>query len=1060
MTAPTSKRTVKPIAFYLPQYHPIPENDAWWGKGFTEWNNVTRARPLFRHHQQPRVPERLGYYDLRNPETQEAQARLARAFGVHGFCYYYYWFNGRKLLNRPIDQMLASGSPDFPFCICWANENWSRNWDGQHRHILMQQDYSPEGTLAFIQDIIPMMQDSRYIRHEGKPVLVVYRISNIPDWRRVADRWRNECRKAGLGEIHLCAVRFGLEPLQGQPYEHGLDSYILFPPHEAARADLRDEVADLHPEFGGELFSYDAVVEGDLDRFEDGYPWPVHRGAMMAWDNTARRHFASRIFQGATPPKFRGWLRNILRQEDAHNPSSESLLFINAWNEWAEGTYLEPDQQFGTAYLEAVQSALQGYNVPEFETPLATGAPRTPVKGSQVSRLRAARMFDQNFQRQWLPGNVQTDPDKPTLLLCAHISGHQLYGGERSFLDVIRALDGLGYNLVVTLPSGNNPDYIADIRQHVVGIYVMPYPQWRDDREPIERLTLCFKQIILNHGISVVHANTITLLEPLEAARRLGVKAVIHARELVMMDEGLCAQIGQSPLQIIANVLKRSDAIIANSSATAQTFAKPRKTFLAYNAVSTGAFTTAGRPDTPMRFGIVSSNLPKKGVADFVETVRRHGHKLANVEFVVVGPERPETKVWVKEIAAGDLPANLKFVGYRESPQLAMDELDVLVSLSEFAESFGRTIAEAAAAGKPTIAYHWGAVPEVIKDGKTGVLVGYRDIDALADAMKTLSASPERVAEMGQAARSFIETRFSQEVLQNSLRKAYKKILAGTKPTASAQLTLPTIIVPIYNAAEAFSDCLSSLLEHTPHGTYRAIFINDASTDPRIAELLEGVADQDHITVVTNPENLGYTRSINLAIRMVEGSDIVLLNSDARVTANWLDGLQLAARESEKVGTVTAMSDNAGAFSFPKQGIANPCPAWMQPDEFAATLLQATGGLQPVSVPTGSGFCMYIRAGLMNEIGLFDEDAFPRGYGEENDFCMRAEAAGWSNLITPWSYVFHVRTASFGHEKETLIKAGVDEVIRRHPTYTARVKEAFGSDEMAALREAAGACYR
>jgi len=1059
MTAPTSKRTVKPIAFYLPQYHPIPENDAWWGKGFTEWNNVTRARPLFRHHQQPRIPERLGYYDLRNPETQEAQAELAGAFGVHGFCYYY-WFNGRKLLNRPIEQMLESGKPDFPFCICWANENWSRNWDGQHRHVLLQQDYSPEGTLAFIQDIIPMMRDPRYIRHEGKPVLVVYRISNIPDWRRVADRWRDECRKAGLGEIHLCAVRFGLETLQGQPYEHGLDSYVLFPPHEAAREDIRDMVADLHPEFGGELFSYDAVIDGDLERFEEGYPWPVHRGAMMAWDNTARRHFASRIFQGATPPKFRGWLRNILRQEDAHNPSSESLLFINAWNEWAEGTYLEPDQQFGTAYLEAVQSALEGYDVSAAGTPLATGKIPAPVEGLQVSRLRAARLLDQNVQRQWLPGQAEVDADQFSLLLCAHISGHQLYGGERSLLDVIRAFEGLGYNLVVTLPSGNNPDYIADILPHVTGIYVLPYPQWREDREPIERLTLCFEQIILDHKISAVHANTITLIEPLEAARRLGVRTVTHARELVTMDEGLCNQIGQTASEIIANVLQRNDAIIANSNATAQTFAKPGKTFLAYNAVTADAFTPAGQPKATIRFGIVSSNLPKKGVADFVETVRRHGHELGNAEFIVVGPERPETQAWMEEIALGDLPDNLKFVGYRESPQLAMDELDVLLSLSEFAESFGRTIAEAAAAGKPTIAYHWGAVPEVIKDGKTGLLVGYRDINALADAMKSLAASPERVFQMGQAARRFVEARFSQEELQNSLRKAYKKILTGAKPALSAPLTKPTIVIPIYNAAEAFADCLAALLDHTPKGGYRAILVNDASTDPRIAQLLEGVADQDHITAVTNTKNLGYTRSINLAIRMREGSDIVLLNSDARVTANWLDGLQLAARRTEKVGTVTAMSDNAGAFSFPKQGVANPCPAWMEPDEFAATLLQATGSLNPVAVPTGSGFCMYIRAGLIEEIGLFDEDAFPRGYGEENDFCMRAESAGWSNLITPWSYVFHVRTASFGQEKEQLIRTGVSEVIRRHPTYTTRVKEAFGSHEMMALRDAAGACYR
>ncbi len=255
--------------------------------------------------------------------------------------------------------MLQSGQPRLPFCVCWANENWSRNWDGQNRHVLLEQSYTEESNRQLIREFITMMKDPRYIRHNGKPVLLVYRIRVIPNWLETAKMWREECRLAGVGEIHLCAVRFGLEPLDGQPSEFGVDAFVLFPPHESEKVDVKANVLDLSSDFNGTIFSYDAVVDGDLDRFEDGYPWAVHRGTMLGWDNTARRPRDSRIFVGATPARFHHWLREILRQEDTHNPDTNSLVFINAWNEWAEGTTLEPSARFGRGYLEATRSALQ-----------------------------------------------------------------------------------------------------------------------------------------------------------------------------------------------------------------------------------------------------------------------------------------------------------------------------------------------------------------------------------------------------------------------------------------------------------------------------------------------------------------------------------------------------------------------------------------------------------------------------------------------------------------------------------------------------------------------------
>lgn len=353
-----NQRRVKALAFYLPQFHPIPENDLWWGKGFTEWNNVIRGRPLFRYHYQPRLPADLGLYDLRLSEVREYQARLAHEYGLYGFCYHFYWFNGRKLLEAPIEGMFRSGRPRLPFCVCWANENWTRNWDGHSRHVLVEQVYSAYSNRALIREIIPMMKDKRYVRHQGRPVFLVYRISIIPNWLETAEMWRDECRRAGVGEIHLAAVRFGLEPLQGLPEQHGLDAYVIFPPHECRRDDIKPLVHDLDKGFRGEIFSYDGVVEGDLHRFKDGYPWPMHRGLMLGWDNTARRLLEARIFHGATPGRFRYWFQSVLEQETRFQGDQDSLIFINAWNEWAEGTALEPDQKFGLGYLEAIKSVL------------------------------------------------------------------------------------------------------------------------------------------------------------------------------------------------------------------------------------------------------------------------------------------------------------------------------------------------------------------------------------------------------------------------------------------------------------------------------------------------------------------------------------------------------------------------------------------------------------------------------------------------------------------------------------------------------------------------------
>ena len=352
--------TLRSVAFYLPQFHPIPENDAWWGEGFTEWHNVRKAVPRFRKHAQPHVPGELGYYDLRDPDTRAAQAELARAHGVGAFCYYHYWFNGRRVLEQPLSEVLASGEPYFPFMVCWANENWTRVWDGGADAVLLQQHYDHDDDRRHIQSLLPVLADPRYVRHEGKPVLLIYRASALPDPLRTTDIWREEVQRAGLGSLFLGRVESHLDD-RGDPRPLGFDAGVEFAPDIARLPALvqppklgravRRVLRPHSPYRVNTVYDYADLVDLALAKPDPGYP--VFRCATPGWDNSPRRAAGARIFRGADPAQFERWLTQLVASAPA-----DGFVFVNAWNEWGEGAHLEPDQRFGRAYLEAHQRAM------------------------------------------------------------------------------------------------------------------------------------------------------------------------------------------------------------------------------------------------------------------------------------------------------------------------------------------------------------------------------------------------------------------------------------------------------------------------------------------------------------------------------------------------------------------------------------------------------------------------------------------------------------------------------------------------------------------------------
>ncbi|MDX6290907.1 MAG: hypothetical protein QOH42_2706, partial [Blastocatellia bacterium] len=351
------------ISFYLPQFHPIPENNHWWGKGFTEWTNVARARPLVKGHYQPHLPAELGFYDLRLPETRQAQANLARQYGVFGFCYYHYWFNGKRLLQRPLDEVLKSGEPDFPFCVCWANENWTRRWNGEEQDVLMKQTYSAADDLAHIRALIPSFQDPRYIKINGRPLVLIYRVSSLPQPRQTADIWRQEAIRAGFPDLYLCTV-VSLAALDFDPTSIGFDAAVDFPPNCNHRTQpikpIRCRFRKLDRQ--ARRFFRDPYCEHAILRYSDlatnimNRPEPEYKlfpCVAPGFDNSARRKSGASIYVGSTPELYRKWLdRSINQTQRRFENRDERLVFVNAWNEWAEGNHLEPDQKWGHRYLE------------------------------------------------------------------------------------------------------------------------------------------------------------------------------------------------------------------------------------------------------------------------------------------------------------------------------------------------------------------------------------------------------------------------------------------------------------------------------------------------------------------------------------------------------------------------------------------------------------------------------------------------------------------------------------------------------------------------------------
>jgi glycosyltransferase involved in cell wall biosynthesis len=409
---------VRVLAFYLPQFHPIPENDRWWGTGFTEWTNVAKAVPQFVGHDQPRQPGDLGFYDLRLASVMAQQIELARRTGLSGFCCHYYWFGGRRLLETPVLTWLAHPEWDFGLCLCWANENWTRRWDGGDETVLIGQHHTLDTDTAFLADVAPILRDPRYVRVAGAALVVVYRPGLLADARATTQAWRAQAEALGIGPLYLAAVQ-AFEQMD-DPAALGFDALVEFPPHGVCQVPWSESVTWLNPAFQGRLLRYEACVEEAEERVasdekHEATGSVIHPGVMTAWDNTARRLGEATIFAGASPALYQRWLQAALTRAWRSAPKPDQrLVFVNAWNEWAEGAYLEPDRRFGHAWLRATRAALRQC---QRQVAAAEGLPVAPAgrvlvvghdghrHGAQLLTLHIVRTLREQFGltvRLWL----------------------------------------------------------------------------------------------------------------------------------------------------------------------------------------------------------------------------------------------------------------------------------------------------------------------------------------------------------------------------------------------------------------------------------------------------------------------------------------------------------------------------------------------------------------------------------------------------------------------------------------------------------------------------------
>jgi len=800
--APYTSRNIRLIAFYLPQFHQIPENDTWWGEGFTEWSNVKAAKPQFENHYQPHVPGELGYYDLSNAlKTQCRQVELAKLYGLEGFCFYFYWFAGQRLLEDPVRQYLKNKELEFPFCLCWANENWSRRWDGLDHEILIGQKHSPADDLAFIEYISHYFQDQRYILVDGKPLLLVYRPGLLPSAKATANRWRQWCRDHGIGEIYLAYTQ-SFEAVN--PKKYGFDAAIEFPPNLAGIQPLTSgEKEFFHQDFSGTIYDLSKIAKRSNHYTHSDYT--LFRGVCPSWDNTARRGEAATLFVNDSPESYQQWLFNAaIDTTKRSNQKNTSLVFVNAWNEWAEGAHLEPDQAKGYAYLQATRNALLQADSYLGRRRVLLVAHDAHPHGAQSLILHMAKMLHKNF---FFAVEMVVLGDGPLLeeygkFASVHsLAGKKHDGKEARKLAAVLFARGFHAAICNTTVTGIFAKTLKDQGFQVVSLI-------HELRQVIKDNNLQLQvQTIAKHADHIVFPAH-QVQEGFESFTDIpSTSTVIRPQGLFRKNSMLSLPKDEAKKQLLDKLNLEPDSFIVLSIA----------------------------------FGD-----HRKGVDLFVEAGLQVAQEIEHIYFIWVGHFDASMKEEInKKLEVSDFSDRFIFPGMDFQSDLYYAAAD-FYALTSREDPFPNVVLEALNASTPVVAFEGtGGFCELLSRG-AGSLVPPFDTSAFAREIISLLQHPEIAANKGCTGHEIISKEFS-----------FRRYLFDLLELVDIAPKRVSVIVPNYNYAQYLVERINSIVQQN-YPIYELIILDDASTDDSVTLLEKLLPDiEGDITLIASESNSG-----------------------------------------------------------------------------------------------------------------------------------------------------------------------------------------------------------
>jgi len=857
-----SKARVKAIAFYLPQFHPIPENDAWWGKGFTEWTNVSKAVPQFLGHYQPHLPGELGFYDLRVREVQRRQVELAKKYGIYGFCFHYYWFDGKRLLDLPLREFMNDPEIDMPFCVCWANENWTRRWDGRDNEVLIEQRHNPENDKAFARDLVPILEHKNYIHINDRPLLIIYRARLLPDPRATAIRWREYFKQKGVGEPYLVAAQVFEEI---DPQEIGFDAAVEFPPNTPVPLrKINDRVELLNPDYAGQIYSYADMAQAMSARQKPDYQ--LFKAVFPQWDREPRTPGRGHTFAYSSPELYKSWLSNACRTAAGDPDPEKRLVFINAWNEWGEGAHLEPDRRYGYAYLQATAEVISKY----IENKNGDLPGEWSVLFVSHDACRGGAQAVLLDLLEWLR--------KHTFLKLKVLC---LEGGE--WLDRFAGMaDTAVLSDLIRKADANDPQRLAAAILRFVGEKPdLIYGNTAVSARAYPALALIGSPIIthMHEMASSVQRYAHDYVDAMLDKTKHFIACSDKVREYLV--EGL--GVSEEKVSVVHSSIKAESGLIALDK-------RERRKLRRALGLERDKFLVLG----------CGLGMPfRKGADLFIDVARDLKRKnIQGVHLYWVGDfddkeQDQEGTTWLEyksQAKMEGLQEHITFLGLKQNVRDHMLAGDVFL-LPSREDPFPLVALEAAECGLPIVCFDGaGGMPEFVSND-AGFVVPFGDIEEMSERVIQLLEDEDLRERMGACAREKLLEGFVVERTAPHILSVWRKV-AGKKPAVS-------VIVPNYNHARYLRERLDSIFDQT-FRDFEVILLDDASTDGSL-EILERYAKREGARLIVNGVNSGSPFSQWLKGIDEANSEIVwIAESDDACDSHFLEKLLPAFRD-EKV---------------------------------------------------------------------------------------------------------------------------------------------------------------